>query len=188
MPQLTVISGPNGSGKTSVIGQLDYEGRENLLDPDAIARRMNPEDIQRAAVSAGREVIRRTKEYLDAGVSFAIETTLSSSSIIETMRAARERGFIVYLIYVCLDTPDLNIQRVGERVSRGGHDVPPADVRRRYERSVMNLGAALAIAHEARVYDNSREQPRKVLEARNGSIVWRSADQPAWVIASGFLN
>jgi len=188
LPQLTVISGPNGSGKTSVVGQLDYEGRENLLDPDAIARRMNPEDLQRAAVSASREVIRRTREYLDAGISFAIETTLSSSSILDTMRAARERGFIVYLIYVCLDTPERNIQRVGERVSRGGHDVPPVDVRRRYERSLMNLGPALAIANEARLYDNSGEHPRKVLEARNGSIVWQSDDPPAWVVASGLLN
>lgn len=188
MPQLTVISGPNGSGKTSVVGQLDYEGRENLLDPDAIARRMNPENIQRAAVAAGREVIRRTREYLDAGVSFAIETTLSSSSILDTMRAARERGFTVYLIYVCLDTPERNVQRVGERVSRGGHDVPPVDVRRRYERSLMNLGPAVKIADEARVYDNSGEHPRKVLEACHGEIVWRDDDQPTWVVASGLLN
>ncbi|HEY4087856.1 MAG TPA: AAA family ATPase [Bryobacteraceae bacterium] len=188
MPQLTVISGPNGSGKTSVVGQLDYEGRENLLDPDAIARRMNPEDIHRAAVAAGREVIRRTREYLEAGVSFAIETTLSSSSILETMRAARERGFTVYLIYVCLDTPERNVQRVGERVSRGGHDVPPVDVRRRYERSLMNLGPALKLADEARVYDNSGERPRKVLEARDGAIVWRDDNPPAWVVASALSH
>ncbi len=188
MPQLTVISGPNGSGKTSVIGQLDYEGRENLLDPDAIARRMNPHDIHRAAVAAGREVIRRTREYLEAGTSFAIETTLSSSSILETMRAARERGFVVYLIYVCLDTPERNVQRVGERVSKGGHDVPPVDVRRRYERSLMNLGPALKMADEARVYDNSDERPRKVMEARHGEIVWRTDNPPAWVEATGLLN
>jgi len=149
---------------------------------------MNPENIQRAAVAAGREVIRRTREYLDAGVSFAIETTLSSSSILDTMRAARERGFTVYLIYVCLDTPERNVQRVGERVSRGGHDVPPVDVRRRYERSLMNLGPAVKIADEARVYDNSGEHPRKVLEACHGEIVWRDDDQPTWVAASGLLN
>jgi predicted ABC-type ATPase len=188
LPQLTVISGPNGSGKTSVIGQLDYEGRENLLDPDAIARRMNPDDIHRAALAAGREVIRRTREYLEAAISFAIETTLSSSSILDTMHTAHERGFVVYLIYVCLDTPERNVQRVGERVSRGGHDVPPVDVRRRYERSLMNLGPALKMADEARVYDNSGEHPRKVLEARNGAIVWRAPDQPAWVVASGLLG
>jgi pyrimidine operon attenuation protein/uracil phosphoribosyltransferase len=177
-----VIAGPNGSGKSSVAGQLDYEGRENLLDPDAIAYRMDPANLHRVAVAAGREVIRRTREYLDRGVSFAIETTLSSGSILETMRAARERGFIVQLIFICLDTPERNIQRVGERVSRGGHDVPPADVRRRYMRSLSNLPAALKLAHKANLYDNTGDRARLAIEAYDGKITRRSDSDPAWVI------
>ena len=138
-----VIAGPNGSGKSSVIGQLDYEGRENLLDPDAVAKRIDPKNLQRAAIAAAREVIQRTRHYLRDRQSFAIETTLSGGGVIETMRAAREGGFDVYLTYVCLDTAERNIQRVRERVSRGGHDVPAEDVRRRYERSLAHLPGAL---------------------------------------------
>jgi predicted ABC-type ATPase len=176
-----VIAGPNGSGKSSVIGQLDYEGRENLLDPDAIAKRMNPENLHRAAVAAGREVILRTRQYLREQQSFAVETTLSGGSGLETMRAAREAGFIVCLTYVCLDTPERNIQRVRERVAGGGHHVPPDDVRRRYKRSLSNFPAALSIAHRVTAYDNSAEHPRKVFEARDGVLVWTAADAPGWV-------
>lgn len=177
-----VIAGPNGSGKSSVIGQLDYEGRENLLDPDAIARRIDPENLQRAAVAAGREVIRRTREYLENRISFAIETTLSSGSILETMRLAREGGFTVYLTYVCLDTPERNIQRVGERFARGGHDVPSDDIRRRYKRSLSHLPAALKLAHRAQAWDNSGERPRKVLETQESKIIWRAPDAPEWLV------
>ena len=159
----------------------EFEGSENLLDPNAIARGMNPADPRRAAVAAGREVILRTREYLESRQSFGIETTLSSSSTLATMETAKERGFAVRLVYVCLDDAERNIERVKERVSRGGHDVPDEDVRRRYQRSLQNLPAALRLAHQGVVYDNSLSEPQKVLETREGVITWRSAHEPAWV-------
>ena len=97
------------------------------------------------------------------------------------MRQARSNGFIVHLVCTCLDTPDYNIRRVRERVERGGHDVPEADVRRRYERSLLNLPAALGLAHEGLVYDNSDSKARKVLETRNFAVVWHTDREPAWV-------
>jgi hypothetical protein len=69
-------------------------------------------------------------------------------------------------VYICLDTPERSIQRVRERVAQGGHDVPDTDVRRRYIRSLLNLPAALSLAHQAMVYDNSEAEPRKVLETQ----------------------
>lgn len=181
MPLLTVIGGPNGSGKSTFTRGLTFDGRENLLDPDAIAKRMSPANLLLAALPAGREVIRRTRDYLRTGQSFAIETTLSSGSIIETMREARERGFVVRLIYVCVENPDWNVERVRERASAGGHDVPDADIRRRYERSLGNLPAALRLADEAVVYDNSGASPRRVLHAQSGTVAWHAQDAPAWV-------
>ena len=64
MPTLAVIAGPNGSGKSTITRYLDFEGKDRLLDPDAIARRIDPVDPGRAAVTAGREAIRRTREYI----------------------------------------------------------------------------------------------------------------------------
>jgi predicted ABC-type ATPase len=181
VPVLTVIGGPNGSGKSTFTRKLEFDGRANLLDPDAVAKRINPTNLRLASIDAAREVIQRTREYLRDGQSFAIETTLSSVSIIETMRRARERAFVVRLVYVCVENPDWNIERVRERVAKGGHDVPDDDVRRRYERSLSNLPEALQLADDAVVYDNSGVEPQRVLETRSGVVVWRSPDEPAWV-------
>lgn len=76
MPVLNVFAGPNGSGKSTIVALTDFEGKQNLLDPDAIARRIDPGFPQRAAIQAGREVLRRAHEYIQRGESFAIETTI----------------------------------------------------------------------------------------------------------------
>ena len=90
MAILTVIAGPNGSGKSSVFRGLVVEGKANLLEADPIAKRVDPLNPRNAAVAAGREVIGRTREYLRSRQNFAIETTLSSATMIRTMREAQE--------------------------------------------------------------------------------------------------
>ena len=51
MPTLTVIAGPNGSGKSTLTQSFEFEGSDRLLDPDAIARGMNPLNPSAAAVA-----------------------------------------------------------------------------------------------------------------------------------------
>jgi predicted ABC-type ATPase len=181
VPFLTVLAGPNGSGKSTLTGKLRFEGRENLLDPDAIAKRIDPANPSRAAVAAGREVILRTREYLKSGTSFSIETTLSGGGYLETMKVARDRGFVVRLVYICVGNPEKNVQRVRARFAQGGHDVPDEDIRRRYVRSLANLPAALRLAHQAWLHDNAGDEPRLVLETRDGVVVWKSDKEPEWV-------
>jgi predicted ABC-type ATPase len=180
VPVLTVIAGPNGSGKSTLTARLAPEAKVNLLDPDAVAKRMDPGDPTRAAIAAAREVITRIRDYLARGESFGLETTLAGKNYLDVMEQARRIGFTVRLVYICLDRPERNVQRVSERVSRGGHHVPDMDVVRRYERSLINFRAALKIADEATAFDNSRSRPRKVLEAQNGIITWRATNLPGW--------
>jgi predicted ABC-type ATPase len=97
------------------------------------------------------------------------------------IRAALQREYLIRAVYVCIDTPELNVQRVRERVAYGGHDVPEDDIRRRYSRSLLNLRPVLKIANQGFVYDNSGAEPRKVLETCAGVIIWRAVDQPSWV-------
>lgn len=73
MPTLTLIAGPNGSGKSTLTEWVDLEGRGLLLDTDAIARTMNPAAPQRAAIAAGREMLKRIDWCLDRNASFAVE-------------------------------------------------------------------------------------------------------------------
>jgi predicted ABC-type ATPase len=52
VPVLTVIGAPNGSGKSTFTHRLEFDGRANLLDPDAVAGRMNPTNLRLAAIAA----------------------------------------------------------------------------------------------------------------------------------------
>jgi len=177
---LTVFAGPNGSGKSSLIRQVGFEGRENLLEPDAIAKRMRPELPQEAGISAGREVLRRSAEYVRESRSFAIETTLAGNWTNSVIRTALEQSFFTRLFYICVDNPERSIQRVRERVAQGGHDVPDSDVRRRYARSLGNAGRILKIVHQGLVFDNSGAEPRPVFEMRRGRLFNMADETPAW--------
>lgn len=183
MPILTIIAGPNGSGKSTITRSLSFEGKANLLDPDAVAKRIDPTNPARAAAAAGREVLLRRREYFDRGVSFAIETTLSGKTTLALISEAQRCGFSVHLFFVALDTPALNLQRVRVRVVKGGHDVPDADILRRYERSMENAPDALRLADRAVVYDNSGTNPVEILVLEHGTIIWRASQEPAWVTA-----
>jgi len=180
MPVLTVFAGPNGSGKSSLIRQVEFEGRQNLLEPDAIAKRINPEAPLQAGVSAGREVLRRTAEYIRNAESFAIETTLAGKWTSAAIGEARERAFFTRLFYICLDNPERSIQRVRERVAQGGHDVPDADIRRRYTRSLSNAARVLQLVHLGLVFDNSGGEARPIFEVRDGQVVSLSDEIPEW--------
>ena len=180
MPVLTVFAGPNGSGKSSLIRQVEFEGRENLLEADAIARRIKPELPQRAGISAGREVLRRTAVYIRSSESFAIETTLAGSWTNSAIAEALERSFFTRLFYICLDNPERSIQRVRERVAQGGHDVPDSDIRRRYARSLANARPVLRIVHQGLVFDNSGAEPRPVFEMRKGRLLKMADEIPTW--------
>jgi predicted ABC-type ATPase len=181
VPTLTVIAGPNGSGKSTLTQSFDFEGRDRLLDPDAIARRMNPANPSAAAIAAGREVLKRTADYLNRGVSFAVETTLSSRGRMDLIRQAKSRGYEIHLLFIGLDGSERCIARIRNRAARGGHGIPDADVRRRYARSVANATQALPLADVARFYDNSEDRACLILVANAGIVVWQAEPLPEWV-------
>jgi predicted ABC-type ATPase len=181
VPTLTVIAGPNGSGKSTLTRSVDFEGRDRLLDPDTIARGLNPLNPSAAAIAAGREVLKRTADYLNRGVSFAVETTLSSRGRVGLIRKAKSRGYEIHLVFIGLDSPERCITRIRNRAARGGHFIPDADVRRRYARSAANAAQALRSADIAKFYDNSGDGARLVLVASAGIVVWQAEPLPEWV-------
>jgi len=98
VPVLTIFAGPNGSGKSSLIAQVEFEVRQNLLEPDASAKRINPESPQKGGVAAGREMLLRTAQYLQNAESFAIETTLAGSWTNSAIAAALARSYFTRLV------------------------------------------------------------------------------------------
>lgn len=182
-PSLLVMAGPNGSGK-STLTSYGVAGNRPVLDPDAVAARLSPGDIRAGAVQGARETIRQQQELLERRESFAVETTLSGNRTLKLMDEARAHGYEVELHYVRLGTPQGSIDRVAERVARGGHDVPSEDIVRRYERSLENLPSAIEIADRTTLYDNSGR--RTEIVGHLDKDAFRFRDPPDWAVdASG---
>jgi predicted ABC-type ATPase len=183
-PSFTVVAGPNGSGKSSLTaGSSDIFGHFPLIDPDAIARTIQVNSKNLSALAAGREALSQAASFLEASRSFAVETTLSGHNYLQMMSDARDRGFEVVLIYVGTKNSDINMARVANRVTLGGHDVPEVDIRRRYERSLRNLPLAIALADHAILLDNSTEYGYQlVAHFDHGTAQWFQ-DAPSWAAA-----
>ena len=149
MPKLLCICGPNGAGKSTFSRAIAM--RENILviDPDKLAAEgLSP-------IAAGKAAARMARLFLQEGVSFARESTLTSQFDFTLMEEAKRRGYEVELVYIRLASIALALERVAARVARGGHDVPPQDVVRRFSRSLENLPKAVSLADKITILDNS---------------------------------
>lgn len=138
---LYIISGCNGAGKTTASYTVlpDILQCKEFVNADEIARGLSPFNPDSVAVEAGRLMLQRIDELLNRNESFSIETTLATKSYANLVRKAQEKGYRVHLIYFWLETPELAIQRVAERVSKGGHNIPIDVIRRRYKAGISNL-------------------------------------------------
>lgn len=181
MPQLWVVAGPNGAGKSTLTTRY-LAGRLPIVNPDVIVQELDSADATRARVrlQAGRAAIHRQEAYLAQGIDFALETTLSGNREIELMRRAKAAGYKVTLVYIGIDALGLANVRIEQRVAEGGHHVPPEDVARRYNRSMINLTQALHIADRAFVLDNSGQRRRLLLSMERGQVKHRSRYLPRW--------
>jgi predicted ABC-type ATPase len=173
-----VIAGPNGSGKSTLTATQTQVGE--VVDPDAIAKALDPRDPARVAVAAGRRALLRYRALIEARGDFALETTLAGATGIKTMQAAKAAGYRVSLAYICVQDTKLNIERVRLRVALGGHDVPEDDIRRRRLRSLSRVPDAMRIADEAVLLDNSSTAYERVVEMQAGKITWQARRLPGW--------
>jgi len=137
--RLYILAGANGSGKSTISKVLLPSEGFVYVNPDDIAKDLNPADPTAAKICAGKETLRRINEYFDRGMSFAIESTLSGFTYVDMIKRAKAIGYDVTIAYVFVDSADFCIERIRLRVQNGGHNVPADDVRRRYERSKQNF-------------------------------------------------
>lgn len=138
MPNLYIIAGCNGAGKTTasftVLPEM-LDCRE-FVNADEIARGLSPFQPEKVAVEAGRIMLQRIEELLRKQEDFAIGTTLATRSYVQTIRKAREIGYNVTLVYFWLTSPELAVQRVKNRVAEGGHNIAEEVIRRRYKKGL----------------------------------------------------
>jgi predicted ABC-type ATPase len=193
--RIYVLAGTNGAGKSSIGGAMLLQEGVEYFNPDEAAKRIRfrnsritQEEANSAAWHQGRRLLERA---IAERLNFAFETTLGGRTIAALLESAPSVGVEVRIWYVGLNTPELHIARVRSRVAKGGHDIPDAQIRERYDRSRLNLIRLMPKVTELRVYDNSREadpysgvapEPKLILHLAHGKIMRMCdlADIPEW--------
>jgi len=139
-PQCVIVAGPNGAGKTTTAAALASEwlGVHRIVNADEIAEGLSGAP-ELGALEAGKLALRAQARYIEQRQDFALETTLSGRRWTRLLDALETAGYRVTLIYLWVADPALCIARVQMRVMLGGHGVPEADIRRRYDSGLVNF-------------------------------------------------
>ena len=183
-PRLYLLVGVNGAGKSSIAGAMFRAAGSDYYNPDEAARALMAANPGLDQVRANSVAWQQGKRLLERAISerldFALETTLGGNTIPRLLAEAAAAGIEVRIWYVGLASPEAHIERVHQRVRLGGHDIPEADIRRRWRHSRLNLVQLLPVLTELRVYDNSTladpnagkaPRPVLVLHVERGRIV-----------------
>ena len=167
-PTVIVLAGPNGAGKTTSSRTLlaDALAVLTFVNADVIAQGLSGFDPDNAAVEASRIMLERLHKLAEQRASFAFETTLAARTLAGWLAGLRDTGYAVHLVYFWLESADLAVTRVAQRVQQGGHNIPEATIRQRYHRSVQNFFRLYRpVVNSWRVDNNTRSAPSPELVA-----------------------
>ena len=172
-PTLWIIAGPNGVGKTTYAYRKvrQISGSVHFVNLDEIARGLSPLDPEVARESAARVALHRIRDFIAAKQSFSLETTLAGRTHLRTIKTAAKAGFEVRLLLFFVANVEVCLTRVARRVVEGGHNVPEADVRRRFQRSMANFPEYAKIVDHWTVLDNTKAAPATAAEGRKGCLM-----------------
>jgi len=165
-PRCVVIAGPNGAGKTTFARRYLPEdaGVVHFVNADLIASGLSPLRPELAAIPAARMLLGELDRLAAARLDFAFETTLSGLAYVRRLQSWKQAGYRVEIVYLRLRSTQLALRRIAARVRQGGHNVPRADVIRRFSRGWENFQRVYRpLADNWAVYDNSGDEP-KILE------------------------
>jgi predicted ABC-type ATPase len=167
MPTCWIIAGPNGAGKTTFA--LEYLPTvaqcRRFINADLIAAGLSPLAPEQQMLAASRLFLREIESCISASQDFAFETTLAGRTYLKLVERLKAAGWRVELIYLALPDAEFSRLRVVERVKHGGHNIPAADIARRFPRSLYNLHHLFsARVHQTACFMNSDNAPELVFE------------------------
>ena len=191
-PVFYLLAGPNGAGKSTLYQSALASGllpadaefvNADLYEANALH---HIRDSTARSIKARAWADQRRAACLKQRVSFVSETVFSHPSKLDLMREARAAGFAIVLLVVCVNDPRQLLDRVAQRVTEGGHDVPSERILARYPRTLQHLQQAVPLANLALLYDTSGtgrhgvSGPKLVARCRDGQWHWQVQRPPAW--------
>lgn len=183
-PRLWIVAGPNGSGKSTFYDSTlieDFGRAVWIINPDILTQLIVDQEklsVEEANLAAVQRIMGWLRASLLTHHTVGVETVLSTDKYRALVDEAKNYGFEIRLIFVMLATPDLNLERVKQRVRKGGHSVPDDKIISRFHRSMAQLPWFLEAADRAYVYDNSDRKPRLVLEKSAGGEIVIDPEAP----------
>lgn len=169
-PTCYIIAGPNGAGKTTFALNFlpDFAHCRHFINADMIASGLSPFAPELIKVQAGRLFLKEMKHFIHQQESFGFETTLSGKSYLRLIQRLKQSGWRIELYYLWLPSIEFSAMRVEERVKHGGHNIPLADIQRRYPKSIGNLLTHYAPLCDLTVcMDNSSITPDTIFMQEN---------------------
>lgn len=182
--QIIILAGGNGAGKTSFYNSRLKHLHIPFVNADLIARSLSDEISYEVSKRAQNIAQANIQEYFDQGISFCFETVFSHESKIELIKESRSKGYSVELIYLHLESTDLNQARVYQRVLESGHDVPSIKIKERVPRTLINVIEAVKWVDGFTLLDNSSAADpfQKIARVKNGKILFKSGSLPQWAV------
>ena len=187
---LYIISGPNGAGKTTASYTVlpKILNCKEFVNADEIARGLSPFNPAGMAIEAGKLMLKRIDELLQKEESFSIETTLSTRSYFKLVETAHKKGYNVTLLYFWLESPEQAIERVAERVSKGGHDIPKDVIIRRYWAGLNNLFDIYMPIVDSWILINNSQTPRIIVALGGKNHTTRIEDKECFTKIKEYVN
>ena len=172
-PNLYIVAGPNGAGKTTFAKEFlpNYANCLDFVNADLIAEGISPFSPERGAIRAGRLMLDQIRLLADRNRDFGFETTLAGKSHARLLAKLKNKGYRIHLYFLWVGNVDIALERIADRVRRGGHNVPEKIVRRRFNRGLPNLfGLYRPLLDFWVIFDNSTDEPVMIAYEEDGHL------------------
>ena len=169
MKKIIIIAGPNGAGKTTFARHfLPAEAKTlRFINADLIAAGLAPFNPESAFFKAGRLMLDSIDESVEAGHSFAFETTLSGLAYFRKILLWQAQGYQVKLWFLSLPNEEVAVSRVARRVLQGGHNIPEDVIRRRFAAGLVNFHERYSKVVDSWAFYDSYHRPPKLIDWSN---------------------